>query len=164
MNVMVNDRCRALSYYPFKQRVLAHLVLLCVGMLEEFLSLRKHLSGTHPGLAGCRAPALRAKSHVLALEHLLVQTGERPRSRLQGVCSWQEVGKAERNLNSPCLEGRRWNPREGVRELNPKGEPECCRSKGKGVLGRRTGRCKGLEHSSVQYVWRRVWGGDSRLS
>lgn len=105
---MVNSTLPYLSsYYPFKQRVLAHLVLLSMmGMLEEFLSLRKHLSGTHPGLAGCRAPALRAKSHVLALEHLLVQTGEGPRSRFQGVCSWQEVGEGKENLNSPCLEGR----------------------------------------------------------
>lgn len=54
------------SYYLFKQRVLAHLVLLPVmGMLGEVSSSRKHLSATQPGPAWCRALALRAKAAMV---------------------------------------------------------------------------------------------------
>lgn len=85
------------------------------------MSLRKHLSGTHPGLAGCRAPALRAKSHVLALEHLLVQTGGDPEADFRVFAHGRKWGKArEPELTLP---GRKGDGilGEGVRELNPKG-------------------------------------------
>lgn len=101
----------------------------------------------------CQAPILvwlgaeprltELKASVLALEDLLVQPREGPRSRLQGVCSQQEVGEGN-ELTLPGGKGDGIPGRESG-NVTPKSESECCRSKRKGILGRQTGRCKDPE-------------------
>lgn len=92
---MVNSTLPYLSsYYPFKQKVLAHLVLLSVmGCLRSSYHSESIYQAPILGWLCAGLQLTELKAAVLALEDLLVQPGEGPRSRLQGVCSQQEVGE-----------------------------------------------------------------------
>lgn len=111
-------------------------------MLREFLSIRKHLSGTHLGLAvwGPWLSELRQPQSWYLGSFL--SSGERDADTDSTVSG---TGSVNEDMGLPCLLGRERSHRKGVRELSPKSEPTTLRSKGKAILARRICRCKDLE-------------------